>query len=231
MINTKEVISDMLKQNTGRSFLDSGGAYGRHYEKSQKVENFDNTPRIEVEIFENDEELRDVLVTVNVYHFLKNHLEYAPKKDKEFQEYMNNSDKKYLQDMQDFGKINGYDISTINTYNQESVLSQILQFSLYMQDDIYNTEYIALQIHNGCDTRGGYTRPKIFKVYDIDYFMMGIRQLSVYDTEGQVYGYSDDGGYNWYDIDEEEVIFDSDNNKAYYKFRGNELNFDGLLEF
>lgn len=48
----------------------------------------------------------------------------------------------------------------INTYNHEELLSQILQYVYFEWD---NEAYIILQIHGGCDVRGGYTKPRIFR--------------------------------------------------------------------
>ena len=49
----------------------------------------------------------------------------------------------------------------VNTYNGEDLLSQVIQFTLFRIDF---TDYVALQIHGGCDVRGGYTAPRIFEV-------------------------------------------------------------------
>jgi hypothetical protein len=47
-----------------------------------------------------------------------------------------------------------------NTYNWESDLSQTIQYNyLELQGDCY----VLLQIHNGADVRGGYTKTKLFK--------------------------------------------------------------------
>ena len=45
---TAEVIADMLRENTGKHFLDSGGAYGRHWERNQDRD-FSAEPYAEVE--------------------------------------------------------------------------------------------------------------------------------------------------------------------------------------
>ena len=44
MKNTKQLIYKMLTQNTGAHFLDSGGAYGRNWERNQvkTIEDFEN---------------------------------------------------------------------------------------------------------------------------------------------------------------------------------------------
>jgi hypothetical protein len=52
---------------------------------------------------------------------------------------------------------------TFNTYNWDSDLSQVLQGSWI---DIGGQQYLLLQIHNGCDVRGGYTDAKLFVPVD-----------------------------------------------------------------
>ena len=51
-----------------------------------------------------------------------------------------------------------------NTYNGDSDLSQILQ-GAWLEDADGDT-YLLLQIHGGCDARGGYTDAKLFKPQD-----------------------------------------------------------------
>ena len=52
-----------------------------------------------------------------------------------------------------------------NTYDGDSDLSQVLQ-GAWLEDADGDT-YLLLQIHGGCDVRGGYTDAKLFKAeYD-----------------------------------------------------------------
>jgi len=50
----------------------------------------------------------------------------------------------------------------INTFNEECSLTQTLQFITL--GDTYDSNIIALSIHNGADVRGGYTDYKIFEI-------------------------------------------------------------------
>ncbi|MEM4067488.1 MAG: hypothetical protein QXV17_11605 [Candidatus Micrarchaeaceae archaeon] len=85
---------------------------------------------------------------------------------------------------------------TFNTYEHDgSILSQVLQGIIFSDAD-ENDFYIILQVHNGCDVRGGYTFPRIFKLVDVDYFFIWQGDLSAGCECGTVY--SDDGGYHWY---------------------------------
>ena len=54
--------------------------------------------------------------------------------------------------------------ASFNTYNYASALSQVLQ-GTYVS--INGKDYILLQIHGGCDVRGGYTDAKLFRLSDL----------------------------------------------------------------
>jgi hypothetical protein len=73
---TAEKLSEMLQENTGRSILDSGDYYGRHWEHNQGAD-FEAQPEGRVEFWQRDGEL-DILPVVNVYHLLKDRLHVAP---------------------------------------------------------------------------------------------------------------------------------------------------------
>jgi hypothetical protein len=48
---------------------------------------------------------------------------------------------------------------TVNTYNGEDALSQVIQYA-YAETEAGTI--VVLQIHGGCDVRGGYTAPRAF---------------------------------------------------------------------
>jgi hypothetical protein len=56
-----------------------------------------------------------------------------------------------------------------NTYNHENDLDQVLQ---YVRFAIDGEQFILLQVHTGCDVRGGYTTPVVARMRDPDYFRM-----------------------------------------------------------
>ena len=236
-METKQVIAEMLKENTGRHFLDSGGAYGRHWETNQKRE-FDSEPEsvAEFSLYGGGVE---ILVTHNLYHWLSERLIYDPLMQKRFDKFADrpeNEDKHWLQLMEEFpqtlagafGDVNiggscvvggiygeGEPI-TVNTYNGEDLLSQTIQYTFFsIRLDLYHVEdgemvgppltgagdYVLLQIHGGCDVRGGYTAPKAFRVND------NYGETAIFDNARAViqcqnnhdhYWYTDDGCH-WYD--------------------------------
>lgn len=48
---------------------------------------------------------------------------------------------------------------TVNTYNEENLLSQDMQFTYF---ELNHESYAVIQVHGGADVRGGYTRPQVF---------------------------------------------------------------------
>jgi hypothetical protein len=67
-MNTKDLITKMLKEKTSTSILDSGSVYGYNWQKNQNID-FEKKPEVEVW---ND---REVLYTISVYHYLIKQLE------------------------------------------------------------------------------------------------------------------------------------------------------------
>ncbi len=169
MKNTKQLVYEMLTENTGKHFLDSGGSEGRGWQRNQKktIEAFENE---EEEMYHLDAKYKEIHRTVSVFHYLTNNLEI----DDICEEFNR------LQDENDNWDADGdvYGVSkeayamlmeqpgveihrTWNTYNGHSDLSQILQGANLTIDD---EDYVLIQIHNGADARGGYTDAKLFKM-------------------------------------------------------------------
>ena len=186
-METKDVIIAMLKENTGRHFLDSGGAYGRHWEHNQGRD-FEKEPESILSL-----RYGYIEVTHNVYHWLVDKLDYNEPMNKLFYGFVKwydnrNYEQNWLFYMEEFSKFIEEKFSgctglygddspfTINTYNGEDLLSQTLQY-LYLglpepiefpNFTIWDGVYILLQIHGGCDVRGGYTAPRAFMLSTYD---------------------------------------------------------------
>lgn len=172
---TERKIAEMLTENTGCHILDSGGAYGRAWQRNQGRD-FKSEPATTVEFrvrtWEGKSEL-EVDVTHNVFHWLVEHVEYDADMTRRFNRYAKaHADEYDLTNMQDFPvslRDKGHEVGGLygegepiceNTYNGECFLSQTLQFVLFTVDDV---AYVLLQIHGGADVRGGYTSPKAFR--------------------------------------------------------------------
>ncbi len=193
----ESIIDGMLKENTGTSFLDSGSAYGRNYERNNKRD-FKNEPSCLV-----DTEYNELSINYNIYHYLINFLEYDQECTKlerkffKFAELPNNQDANWSELMEQFANLyTSY--GTTNTYNYDNLLDQIIQYTMFSLTNNEYDCYILLQIHGGCDVRGGYTKPRIFKVSDRDMFIIAQSDCDAYCQNCNALWESDDAGYHWY---------------------------------
>lgn len=166
---SKNLIAEMMLENTGTHFLDSGGACGRAWQRNQERD-FE-CERATSLTFRWDY----IEVTHNIYHWLKERIEPDDEMQALFDEMVDESDPdeywmslmerfpKWLAEHKDIesGGIYGEgEPFTVNTYNGECLLSQVLQYTYFETDD---GAYYLLQIHGGADVRGGYTEPKVFQ--------------------------------------------------------------------
>jgi hypothetical protein len=200
-MSTQSVIAKMLKENTGQHFLDSGGAYGRNWEKNQ-TRRFDSEPATIMSI-----DQHDISITHNVYHFLKENVSYSAEWTAMFNRFAKrseNRDEGWLALMEDFADKYGTEKYTVNTYNGNDLLSQVLQYTAF----IAAHEWVYLiQIHGGCDVRGGYTAPKAFTgdeyvlARNADasiYCQRETRQLTLTGDEDEPHYWNTDDGYHFY---------------------------------
>ena len=183
MTTQNNIFAKLLTENTGRHFLDSGGAYGRNWERNQGRD-------FEAEAPATVKWDGYIDFTLSTYHFLKDKLHYEEELDTMFQRWMNrkaHEDMGYLQLMEAFpeylAKVLGRRDGTtyeptgiygedgpvcVNTYNEESSLSQVIQYVYFtLSEDgsrCHDDNYVLLQVHGGCDVRGGYTAPRLFSM-------------------------------------------------------------------
>jgi len=203
----------MLIENTGKHMGDSGSAYGRHWQRNQSktIEDFFNEPEQKITY---DSRYKGFERIVSVFHYLSElDIDEICEKfndinrdadnwegdfygvSKEAQEYLVSLyyEYDYEIDSNPYGK----DSSTFNTYNIDCDLSQTLQGSWIT---INEEMYLMLQIHGGCDVRGGYTNARLFKIdnldgmihqylrdyIDSDELLYEIEYLDVYDENGDI---------------------------------------------
>jgi hypothetical protein len=110
--------------------------------------------------------------------------------------------------------------------------------------------FIILQIHNGCDVRGGYTRPRVFGLGtedNLSYFLMAQTEVSAFCKKCGMEWLSDDSGYNWYNDgnsgeqselstdtkqeEELEIACDAKNNQVCHKNCGGKIVYEVLEEW
>ena len=211
MRNVKDTIVSMLTENTGRAMGDSGDAYGRNYERNQGIK-FELQPEVEVDtIYGDNTTTEDITYTISLFHYLNKYMEFdalTEKVNDALDTARSNSeeDVSWSQYAMEFVETNmDFDITeqsdTFNTYNYDSNLSQGLQFNMFEVEDSY---YALIQIHGGCDIRGGYTDAVCFKVPD-EYGCLAMPMEDVYGSiDDYMVSNSYDGYYLYGDDDAEQ---------------------------
>lgn len=170
-----EQIYSMLTQSTGKNMLDSGGAYGRHWQTNQlkTLEDFQAEPSATVEVYLHRVKgvisYPEFLPRASIFHLLVDVLELddlcqkfnAMDCEQWSGDYLGTS-----LEQCEFLEESGLTIEgePFNTCNHTNSLSQELWGAEFK--DLNDESYILLSIHNGADVRGGYTDAKLFKFKD-----------------------------------------------------------------
>lgn len=174
------VLVSMLTEGTGTAMCDSGGESNRHWQRNQTLNTvaaWRALPEVAVAYSTcADEETPGKLwaycdVTVNVFHFLSKALSrYEAGLTRQLHRFGNRTqwkDDAWLSivdawiEEKGFEESDTYGTGWINTYNSEDALSQTLQYRVFTID---GDDYAAIQIHGGADVRGGYTKPRVFRL-------------------------------------------------------------------
>jgi hypothetical protein len=233
-MQVKQLIHKMLTTNTGRAICDSGDAYGRNWERNQakSIEDFENAPSatLEVSRWEHDGKVSyDASVTIDLYHHLLRVLDLDSICD-EFNSMPVEDWRGDIHGTSEAGetwlKEKGFTTkgNTFNTYNWSANFSQTLQgcHLEWLNGDIY----LLLQVHQGCDVRGGYTDAKLFKVES---------EYHISDENCGFYVQSEDGreiSLSWLgEFTNSEGSFDvEDDLKAIYEITGGKVIAGDLYE-
>lgn len=167
-----KLVAVMLTENTGSHMLDSGGHYGRNHErnKGKNWKDFAKEPQVSIET---DADGEYEYYTISLFHYLIGGLSLDGLCDV--------FNKKFIPTKNwDGGELeNVYGVSresvewlkaqrfmfgdTFNSYDGDSALSQVIQGTWLKHD---GADYLLLQIHGGCDVRGGYTDARLFYVHN-----------------------------------------------------------------
>jgi hypothetical protein len=199
-------IANMLTENTGTHFLDSGGTNGRAWQRNQGRK-FDAEPLATLDF------KYGIEVTLNVYHWLADRLTLSKSMDQKFRRFCARAEHKdescfalvglwleYLGkgENRPRGIYNDENPVTVNTYNGEDLLSQVIQFTYFVLDF---QAYVVLSIHGGADVRGGYTRPRVFEVSGEEMSIFDNARASIYctgDRDACGACWDTDNANNWY---------------------------------
>ncbi len=194
---TEEVVREMLTENTGSHFLDSGGAYGRNWSRNAN-KNFDDEPTQSCtwSVYSNKPEIS---ATVSLYKWMLEHLKFDPEMQERFDEYaQEHEDDCYLELQEGFAEQEHSRVeqtvapNTVNTYNFDNDLSQVIQYVELFLDGDYEPSHLVVSVHGGCDVRGGYTAPKCFSLREEYYDLqdrMSIKTLCAGDWCWSYSGY------------------------------------------
>jgi hypothetical protein len=187
MITVEEKLYTILTTGTGQHMLDSGGAYGRHWQRNQlrTLESFKEEKEATLDEYGG--------LTISLFHHLweaLNVTSLSEALDADFQAFSKDKEGSYMEDSEAFiesiGAEAGY---SENSYNRDSCLSQVIQYQTFT---LGNRDYVALQIHQGADVRGGYTRPYIFELAD-EYALLS-EHASILCTGEETHRYDWSGG-------------------------------------
>lgn len=208
---TRKVLKGMFQENTGAHFLDSGGAYGRNYDwNAKRTDWIPSNDRVSIA-----PDGDNLILSIDAFSFLCSCLTYDGRMQRKFDRFVRASEdtgenKSWLElmaewtdSLEDVAGLYGEGTAfTVNTYNHESLLSQVLQFRYFSID---GKAYVILQVHGGCDVRGGYTAPKVFRAYDAEY--VGDDTNILRDTDASIscdeHSWSTDGGYHFYSYEDQ----------------------------
>ena len=206
---TQQALLDMWTENTGTHFLDSGGAYGRNWQRNQGLTVADMLARPPVTL---DCRYGYPDITVSAFHWLDDMLEYDPYMQRVYERYdaLFTPDEPWLASMERFAERandeswSGEPINVVNTYNGDSWLDSVLQYVTFT--DKHGTPYVMIQYHGGSDVRGGYTKPRVFRINDTEghyaLYTEGRVTLSCSEHYGQplgdgLFGPVDDVCHGW----------------------------------
>ena len=162
----------MLIENTGIAMMDSGGGENRGWQRNQKksIVDFKNEPEVTIDDASADNS-KEIEYTVSLFHYLTRQLEldilcneYNALECKDWDGTAEIGVYGVSKKQAEWIKKHGFEIKdTFNSYNGDSSLSQVIQ-GTWLKIGVEN--YLLLQIHGGCDVRGGYTDAKLFYLSD-----------------------------------------------------------------
>jgi hypothetical protein len=188
----EKAIFEMLTENTGIHNLDSGGAFGRNWQRNQSltIEDFRKRPEATVELsMWRDGEI-EAIPTVDLFHYLSQTLELDDLCKKFNSHVVNDWESEEFYGVSQRGEqwiLKRFETEgeSFNSYNWESTLSQGVQGRHVVHEET-GKRYVVLQIHGGCDVRGGYTNAKLFKLsVDGHYFLSGDCCFEDFDYMGE----------------------------------------------
>jgi hypothetical protein len=169
MVKNKLTWAQVVRQNTGSHFLDSGFENGRHWQQPLP------TKAIELDFYERDGIIKEVSGTISTSALLDATTEI----DQDLTEWLREASKD-TSDMREYAKLLAEELGLVGiskpqyTYDNENDLSQNFQYVIVgANSDSWlgglEESYVIVTTHNGADARGGFSCPVVCKVTDGDF--------------------------------------------------------------
>lgn len=186
--DTGEVLAGMLSENTGIHGMDSGGAFGRHWQRNQGM------TKADWEALPSGFMMDGECPVIRTYHFLNDRLVITETSEKLNRAYraiydadpdvMNTQHVEVLEVM-------GWEGNSWYSYNGDNLLSQ----DFIWTDFQVGTElFTVISTHNGADARGGFSTPYVFAISGADEcWAYDLDQCDLYCPECKIrrtWGYS-----------------------------------------
>lgn len=201
-VATARKLLEMWQENTGSHMLDSGGVYGRNWERNQ-----DKT--LEDLSAPEGRFVNDLTLSLNTFAFLSKHLmftENARALTEMFRAWVDSKDmfdayynspssmEEFLHTLNAEPQWMDTEITSFNSYNWENWADATLRGVCF---ELGDTNYTALSYHGGCDVRGGYTDLVIFE--SCTYWLFEMSDLEVWcgacKVHGHINGMADENYY------------------------------------
>ena len=208
-VTTAQIVEEMLKENTGRGICDSGDFYGRNW-STNATRNLADTPattcRWSAQRYNGGDTRIEPDFTVSLYHWLIEHFEFDPELQVELDAFAEGegSDLTWLalseafaDHLHDAGRLECKP-EVFNTYNDEHDLSQGFQYTHIALDGEGSEGYpshIIVNVHGGCDVRGGYASPKVLKLNSDEVYQIFDAARASYMCAGDAGWHIEDGGW------------------------------------
>lgn len=161
----KVTFKNLIRENTGSNFLDSGSTYGYKYQKP--------IPKKAITL-DGDCARNSISGTISLLHFLESNLTIDQEATANLRGAIDRDecDDVYSGYAAYFVK-RGYKLDdSDNTCNHDTDLDQEFQFSILTAVD--DSQIIIIESHNGCDVRGGYSAPVVCDLPDYCEFFSGM---------------------------------------------------------
>lgn len=189
-----EIFTTLTRENTGISFMDSGGANGRHWQH----------PAISEELPYRNEvwDENEVSSAMSTAHFLASVFDDVNndenrKLNNAFMFFANrkeNKDEAWFSLVHEYGEKMGWtSAARNNTCNDENDFSQDFVFEMFyaneaaceIDDYLYGDVIVCIHTHNGADVRGGYSSPIFIQTSDLaeNYFFDWVVGFAIDDPE------------------------------------------------